>query len=1387
MHFCSPRAVEVLAQLGAVSIALLIAVAGMGTRAVALEPDPDSVRRAPRSSAFHPEAGRVFQRYLKPETYGATRQNWDAVQDSSGRLYVANTEGVLLYNGHRWQTLPTTNGAPAVSMAATEDGQVYVGTKGDFGWIRTDSVGRPQYESLLRNAPKKHRSVGQITRTVVANGDIYFQSKRRIFRWTPGADNMRVWKISGAEFQNASVVRDTLYVNVAGKGLMAVHGNSLELVPGGEELADRSVRFLLPHGDTGLLVGAFGGFLLRDGNSFRPFRTDADAMLQDAWLYAGRRLRDGTIAVAMIDRGLLLLAPDGTVRRHLAARDKPVTGLYEDREGGLWALLDGGLLRYDVGSSFTVFDESTGLEGIVLDVTRHAGTLYVGTKKDTYRLRTPTDTTASFERMEGVRWKTKNTPSWCFLSMENDLLIGTAYGLARRRPTGQVEYLFRGQQVFDLIRSRVDSSRIYVATEAGLRIFQYARGEWEEERQTISLSKSPRMIAEGTDGPLWVGTTPAGLYRIRGLAPRDSVRIDQFGSSHGLPNGPVGPYRWQGRVVFGTGAGVFRFVPDQGPSFAPHPVLKRPPRERLSARVTVQTDRRGHTWGTTGTGPGRWRQEGGVWRWRPGVLQRLRGDRTRTIMVEDGGQTVWFGLWDGTVVRHVPDREWDRSPVPALVHQVYEYETDSLLSAEGASRGPRTRSGVRITYGTPSLVQPQDVEYQYKMVGQEDEWSEWTGRTEQTYRTLSPGRYTFAVRARLAYGDTTTTAHYAFTVPPPWYRTGWAYGLYLLAAVAVVAGVVQLRTRQLRQRQETLETAVAERTEEIERQKEQLAEQAERLKELDEAKTRFFANVSHEFRTPLTLILGPVQDLRERVRTHLSDEDLDQLNVVERNAQRLLRLVDRVLGIARMEAGSYRLDARPTNLQSEVRRIVRSFVPLAERNDLTLTVEEASAAGEEERDPVYVDREALEDIVQNLLSNAIKFTPTGGTIRVAVTPHADAAEIAVSDTGLGIPEDEQTAVFDRFQQSRSSSDPTRAQEGAGIGLAFVRDLVDLHGGTIELDSTEGEGTTVRVRFPRGPDHLADGHLAESPGSELEDSTEADAPMIPEHLPASTVQGTEGDGAASESSFDHSALPDSGSDGDDERKKRILVVEDNADVRRYVRSILAPDFAVIEASNGEEGLEAARNQLPDVILADVMMPSMGGHEMTRRLKADPETHAIPVIMVTARAGTGDEVEGLQVGADDYITKPFDADVLLQRVEGIITLQERLRDQVQEEVDETEADEKTANSELEREARRAIHEHLANPDFDATALAEQLAMSRSALYRAFEEQTDTTPSALITEERMKRAQELLREERGTVTQVAYAVGYERLSSFSRAFRSYAGHPPSAVEGTVSTEDE
>ena len=1351
---------------------LLIVGAGLLGLPLTKAAPPDSTR-APLST-LAPEAGSLLQQYVSPDAYGESPENWDAAQDGRGLFYVGNSNGVLVYDGRSWRLEPIPNRTAAKSLARSEGGTVFVGAEDEFGAMRPDSMGRMRYASLLDHVPEADSAFGEVRRVATVDGDVYFMSPKRLFRWTPQTESMTSWAADRGRFTSLDVVRGTPHVAVDGWGLAAVAADTLRRVRGGAALAERGVTFARGLPGQGLLVGTKRGPLVRRGDTFEPFASP-DAAVQNAWARTAARIPDGTIAVATIRSGIFLLAPDGTLRRHLPARDNPTLGLHLDREGGLWALQYGGMIRYDVGASVTVHDGETGLQGTPTEIERHRGVLHVATTRSLYRLRPDPDSGASFEAVPTVARVGDEVQCWVLLFDGDQTFVGTTQSLARMGPNDRPEHL-TDYTVYDLIRARADSSRFYAATSRGLRAVRRTPDGWTVAPIRPGFEREIRHLLQDSEDALWAASG-RGVYRFQGLGTQDSVTVASFGQQHGLPEGAVWLYRWQGEIVFGTSTAPMRFQSSPTPRFTPLDNLEQPPGVPKNF-VYLGGSTSTKAWGfSTEAGPGRWVRRDSTWRWRPGSLARFRDANLFATHVEGGGEVVWFGTRDGRLLRHVPEGGLSRTPAPARIRAVRTLDPDSTITADGSSAAaatlPFAQNSLRITYGAPTLVETDAVRYQYRLEGTEaTDWSDWTARTEQTYRNLSQGTHTVAVRARTAYGDTTATARYAFTVLPPWYRTWWAYGGYLLAGLGAIAGVVRWRTWQLRRRRNELEATVRERTREIEEQK-------ERLEELDEAKSRFFANVSHEFRTPITLIQGPARDVRERLQRGTVDPEAEaeQLAVIERNAGRLLRLVDQILGIARLEAGTYELDARPTDLGAEVERVARTFEPLAEREKLTLTVESSSAPPDAE--PIYVDRQALEHVLSNLLSNAIKFTPEGGRVEVTVTERPEAVEVAVADTGPGIPAEEREAIFDRFQQVDDTS--TRPQEGAGIGLAFAADLVDLHGGTIDLESTEGEGTTFTVRLPRGPAHLADEQRA--------DGSEEDA----------AASARSGNGAYEPSDEEPTVPPApapstgvddaSGDPPDDEEGKRVLVVDDNREVRRYVRSILEPTFSVVEAADGAEGVAAAREHLPDVILADVMMPSVDGHEMTQRLKQDPETEAIPVIMVTARAGTDDEVEGLQIGADDYVTKPFDADVLRQRVEGVVALQQRLRDRLREELqdgggDQTErtGGEDEQRSELEQEARRIIREHLTDTDFDTEALAEAMAMSRATLYRRFKENVDQTPADLITAVRMDEAETLLRNGEGNVTQVAYAVGYDRLAAFSRAFREYAGHPPSDVAAST-----
>jgi signal transduction histidine kinase/ligand-binding sensor domain-containing protein/CheY-like chemotaxis protein len=628
--------------------------------------------------------------------------------------------------------------------------------------------------------------------------------------------------------------------------------------------------------------------------------------------------------------------------------------------------------------------------------------------------------------------------------------------------------------------------------------------------------------------------------------------------------------------------------------------------------------------------------------------------------------------------------------------------------------------------------------YAYQLVGFDDAWVDAGSYRTATYTNLPPGRYTFRVRGSNNDGVWNEAgASLELRILPPWWRTPWAYGAYLLLLAGLVLAVRRFESHRRRLRLRA----------------EQERAQAERLRELDRARSRFFANVSHEFRTPLTLTLGPLDDLHAGFHGPLAPAVVEQVDLARRNAGRVLELIDQLLEVARLEVGSTPLRARRMDLDAFISRLSEAYRPLAARRSIDLRLELP-----EEPVTVYADPARLERAIANLLSNAIKFTQVGGTVWLRLDVAPPEARISVRDNGPGIASADMPHIFERF--FRGSESDVRHQPGTGIGLALARELVSLHGGVLEVESEVGSGSTFTVSLLLGRAHLTWEQVID------EEPWEPWSPRVP-LLAGALARLPQADAAP-----DDHGIP--------EDATTILVVEDNEELRTFIRMHLQDRFRVVEASDGLQGLDLARRVLPDLVLSDVMMPGMDGYTLCRALKDDPETDFIPVVLLTARAAAEDRLAGLRGEADAYLTKPFQVEELTVQIDNLITLRRRLRERYAGAVAEVQPpamDVTSADGRFLDQVRGAVELHLADDDFTVEELARIVAHSRGHLHRRLKELTDESPSDLLRRMRLERAAHLLESGAGSVSEVAYGVGFKSVAHFSNRFQDQFGVRPSA----------
>ncbi len=528
----------------------------------------------------------------------------------------------------------------------------------------------------------------------------------------------------------------------------------------------------------------------------------------------------------------------------------------------------------------------------------------------------------------------------------------------------------------------------------------------------------------------------------------------------------------------------------------------------------------------------------------------------------------------------------------------------------------------------------------------------------------------------------------------------------------------------------------------------------ERFKELDQVKSRFFANISHEFRTPLTLVMGPIKDVLKNTE---AAEDKNRLQLAYQNAERLLQLINQLLDLSKLEANKMELLAVEQNLPAMLKGIAMSFESLAKRKHIQFNF-----VAQKEDIPLYVDKDKVEKIFYNLLSNAFKFTKENGEIAVMITDHKNHVEILVRDNGVGISSARLTNIFNRFFQADSAK--MSEDEGSGIGLALVKELVELHKGRIQVESKAGVGTTFTIIFQKGTSHLKE-HEIQSSSSLV--ASEA----------SSRLENWVNMGLAIETPI----LATASNDSDEENEAHVaLIIEDNDAVRAYIKQHLISSFNIIEAIDGQEGIDKALELLPDLIISDVMMPKKDGYEVCATLKKDQRTSHIPIILLTAKAAIEEKMQGLEIGADDYLVKPFDTKELGIRAKNLITSRLLLRKKFSESntIEPQAVGTNAVDKAFLENVCSIIDTHLSDEQFSVEFLAREIGLSRSQLNRKLKALTDQSSNKFIQSFRLQKAKEMLQQGTGNVSEVAMQTGFNSTAYFVKCFGDKYGQTPGSL---------
>lgn len=1119
--------------------------------------------------------------------------------------------------------------------------------------------------------------------------------------------------------------------------------------------------------------------LIPDSKRFKNFRhiskdpgTLSSSNIQSLAANNGNELWVGTddgLHVINIKTGLIhRYMPDH--RNAYSLTGKSIKYIYIDRQGVYWvAVYRGGVNKFDTNLNLFHLKQSNmydlnGLNASI--VTSFAecgdGKIYVGT--DGGGINVFNRRTELFTRLHMPQMDQRSSAALSIMTMktssDNKLYIGT-YGtglFVMNTDKKQVQQYQRGEKTDELNSNEIfcikedRKGQIWIGTNGGgvnvmnsdhkvlVKYFNDAKG-----KKVIPVNNFIRFIEEDDGGNMWIGSYGSGIAVFNA----DSHKFTHFNKANsGLPSNVTLSILKDSRgdIWIGTlngGLSVFdknkrRFV-----TFSEKNALNN------GTVYAIVEDEQGKIWVSTNHGISSFDR----------LTEKFtnytiyNGIQNSNFILGAGFRAsngeIFFGGAEG--FNHFNPGFFKKNKHVPVVHFTdLKIDNNSVLhSADGPIREHISMAKeIRLDYGQNFMLSyagitytatPQN-RYAYWLEGFDKKWIDAGTAKSASYTNLDPGEYVFHVRAGNNDGLWNAAERSVkILVYPPFWRTAYAYVFYVLVVFGGIFYARHLGIQKLK-----LKFAALQEKMKAEQMLEQERKEGERLRELDKLKIKFLTDLSHEFRTPLSLIMGPVEKL---IAEDKEEVLAGSLNMVKRNARRLLNLVNQILDLRKIEEHELKLDLTEADFVSFTKEVLESFYDLSERKRIRLVFKSQLN---------YLltafDQGKIERILFNLLSNAFKFTPAGGTITVALEkclrtpdPGDSALIIKITDTGIGIAPDDTEKIFDRFFQVDNAA--SVLNQGSGIGLSIAREFVSMHGGSITVQSTRGTGSSFIIELPI----LIAGDMEEL-------TIDFSDPVHMENEDQ-LIEPAEADQTSTE-------VPS------------VLLVEDNEDFRFYLKDCLKPFYKIYEASNGHEGWQKTLANHPNVIVSDINMPLMNGIELCIKVKSDKRTNHIPIVLLTALTGEEEQIRGLETGANDYLSKPFNFEILNAKIKNLLFLNQILKDTYTKQI-RVQAPEIEIESHGDRLLNKVvlyIEENLNNPRLSVEDLSKHVGMSRGSLYHKILELTGISPVEFIRSVKLDKATLLLEKSDLNVSQIAYTVGFATPNYFAKSFKAKYNMQPS-----------